>query len=238
VLPDLVAQATANPLDERLGGQLMLALYRCGRQAEALQAYRQLGARLADELGVDPGPELQRLHTAMVRGNVEPVPALPVAAPKPVRPAPAQLPLDVYGFTGREPELARLDGFLDAAGGATTVVVSTIAGTAGAGKTALAVRWAHRVAGRFPDGQLFANLRGYDAEQMVAPDTVSTGGHAHYPHRQYHGDRSHYAVSTLTPERRSLFVQALESFNVGAGKLSHAPGVRAAAIAVADWIRG
>src|SRR5262249_19727439 len=118
LLPGLTAQAVANPLDERLGGQLMLALYRSGQQAEALHAYQRLRTRLADDLGVDAGADLQRLHTAMVRGEVDPgvpvvVAPVPRSAPSPV---PAQLPLDVYGFTGREPELTRLDRLVDSAG--------------------------------------------------------------------------------------------------------------------------
>src|SRR5262249_13824221 len=89
----------------------------------------------------------------------------------PRRPAvPAQLPRDVGGFAGRGQQLARLDGLLAAAGGEqpTAVVISAIAGTAGVGKTALAVRWAHRVRDRFPDGQLYVNLRGYDPDQPMS----------------------------------------------------------------------
>jgi tetratricopeptide (TPR) repeat protein len=88
---------------------------------------------------------------------------------------PAQLPSDVAAFTGREEELAQLDALL--AGGddpPTAVVISAIAGTAGVGKTALAVRWAHRVRGRFPDGQLYVNLRAYDPEQPADPADVLT----------------------------------------------------------------
>ncbi|OLE29796.1 MAG: SARP family transcriptional regulator, partial [Actinobacteria bacterium 13_1_20CM_3_71_11] len=112
--------------------------------------------RLVEELGTDPGPELQAIHQALLRGR----PAPPSAA------VPAQLPLDVRGFTGRERELSRLDGILATAGeqptAPTAVVISALWGTAGVGKTALAVHWAHRVAERFPDGQLYVNLRGFD----------------------------------------------------------------------------
>jgi DNA-binding SARP family transcriptional activator/tetratricopeptide (TPR) repeat protein len=88
-------------------------------------------------------------------------PAAPQREPRWVRPA--QLPLDVYGFTGRGGEIARLDAILAAAGEQpTAVIISALSGTAGVGKTALAVHWAHRVAGRFPDGQLYVNLRGFD----------------------------------------------------------------------------
>src|SRR5262249_56423219 len=92
--------------------------------------------------------------------------------PAPPRP-PAQLPSAAPGFTGRGPELAALDSAV----GPTTpgvVVISAISGTAGVGKTALAVHWSHRVAGRFPDGQLYVNLRGYDPEQpMSAADALA-----------------------------------------------------------------
>ncbi len=88
------------------------------------------------------------------------------ARPQPSRPAPRQLPADVFSFTGRGDELARLDAMLEDP--PTAMVISAVAGTAGVGKTALAVHWAHRVAGRFPDGQLYVNLRGYDPEQPMA----------------------------------------------------------------------
>jgi tetratricopeptide (TPR) repeat protein/transcriptional regulator with XRE-family HTH domain len=82
---------------------------------------------------------------------------------------PAQLPPDVSAFTGRGEQLARLDGILAGADQSTAVVISTVSGTAGAGKTALAVRWAHRVRDRFPDGQLYLNLRGYDPDLPMTP---------------------------------------------------------------------
>ncbi|MEJ3744287.1 tetratricopeptide repeat protein [Actinomycetes bacterium KLBMP 9797] len=89
------------------------------------------------------------------------------------RPAvPRQLPADVYAFTGREDELARLDALLD--GGPAAMVISAVSGTAGVGKTALAVHWAHRVVDRFPDGQLYLNLRGYDPDQPVSPGDALT----------------------------------------------------------------
>src|SRR6266511_1153562 len=172
-----LAELVANhPLRERLVGQLMLALYRTGRQADALRIYHLSCQRLADELGLDPGPALRQLHTAILCNDSS------VAAPKdvpqrievmsrpempapPPTPTPAQLPPDVPGFTGRDPELARLDALVEAAGGerpAAVVFISAVSGTAGVGKTALAVHWAHRVADLFPDGQLYVNLRGFD----------------------------------------------------------------------------
>ena len=107
----------------------------------------------------------------------------PVGAPRVV---PAQLPADVDVFTGRAAELADLDrllsatptrtGATDAAGGASTsVVISAVSGTAGVGKTALVLRWAHRVRAGFPDGQLYVNLRGYDPDQPLSPGYVLAG---------------------------------------------------------------
>ncbi len=99
----------------------------------------------------------------------DPGPGEPTPEPEPVRPR--QLPFDVYGFTGRSNELSRLDALLDEAaeGAAPAVVISTVSGTAGVGKTALAVHWAHRVADRFPDGELYMDMRGYDPDQPIQP---------------------------------------------------------------------
>ncbi|MGC9670434.1 AfsR/SARP family transcriptional regulator [Planosporangium sp. 12N6] len=185
-LGPLVAE---HPLRERLVGQLMVALYRCGRQAEAIDAYRGLAARLADELGIDPGPELRRVYEALLRD--EPVPAFPVPpradAPRPGADryaprtgadrgvVPAQLPPDVAAFTGRSAALARLDGLLSDSRAGRAVVISAIAGTAGVGKTALAVHWAHRVRDKFPDGQLYVNLRGHAPTPPLRPIDALAG---------------------------------------------------------------
>lgn len=239
-----------HPLAERLAGMLMVAWSRRGRQADALRVFRDLRGRLASELAVEPGPELQRLHQRilsgdpalaapgdlagpLLRGGEAAAPAdgpgrdaaiwhtrPPQPADAPQRPGsgkgakragtpgnrelgieagpglnqpvlsgieredsiqaaggaggwlsaglaegaavPRQLPAVAAGFTGRVAELAVLDGLLDqAAGCGGPVVISAIGGTAGVGKTALATYWAHRVADRFPDGQLYVNLRGF-----------------------------------------------------------------------------
>ncbi|WP_347697007.1 BTAD domain-containing putative transcriptional regulator [Nonomuraea sp. B12E4] len=169
LLTDLTSLAVAHPLDERLAGQLVLALYRCGRQAEALVHYEQTRLRLAEELGVDTGPELRRLHQQILTAD----PAL-TATPSATVPTPRQLPAPPPTFAGRAHELAALD---EAAGqGGRTVVISAIGGTGGIGKTWLALHWAHRNLHRFPDGQLYVNLRGFDpSDTPVSPETAVRG---------------------------------------------------------------
>ncbi|HEU4423406.1 MAG TPA: BTAD domain-containing putative transcriptional regulator, partial [Pilimelia sp.] len=168
VAGELSAAVTDHPLRERLVGLLMLALHRSGRRAEALMAFQQLRARLAEELGLDPGAELCRLHEAVLRADptLDPVPPAALGAPT-AAPVPAQLPADVPDFTGRDDHLKQLDKLATDPGTVTTVVVTAISGTAGVGKTALAVHWAHRVSDRFGDGQLYVNLRGFDPSGSV-----------------------------------------------------------------------
>jgi DNA-binding SARP family transcriptional activator len=185
-LTDLAGQ---HPYREALHAALMLALYRADRQADALAAYQRLRRRLRDDLGTEPGADLQRLHRAIIDRDSNLSPARPDAparagtTPRTGIPPPAgasaapvvprQLPADVVGFTGRARQLAQLDDLL-AAGAAS--VISAIDGTAGVGKTALAVHWAHRVADRFPDGQLYANLRGFDPGGQVMGTAETIGG--------------------------------------------------------------
>jgi DNA-binding SARP family transcriptional activator/tetratricopeptide (TPR) repeat protein len=161
------------PLVESLVAVLMRALHAAGRSAEALDCYARTRERLAKELGVDPGPELRELHTGILRGEV--ATSSPVPRPAPAGAVPAQLPLDVRGFTGRVEQLAELDAFRSAATGQPTAVpIVALWGTPGVGKTALAVHWAHRVTPQFPDGQLYANLRGFDPTETVTspPDAL------------------------------------------------------------------
>ncbi|MEJ3652981.1 BTAD domain-containing putative transcriptional regulator [Actinomycetes bacterium KLBMP 9759] len=157
----LVELADRHPLRESLWARLLEALRAQGRDAEALARYEQLRRRLAEELGTDPGPELRALHASLLAGDR--------AAPAtPHRPVPRQRPADTVPFTGREAELAALGAV---PGG--PVVVS---GTAGVGKTTLAVHWAHLVADRFPDGQLYVDLRGFDpSEPPLAPSEALRG---------------------------------------------------------------
>lgn len=160
LVSELAAAVSAYPLREQLAGQLMLALYRCNRQADALRAYEALRERLVEELGSDPCPDLRQLHATILRG--EPA-CLPVAEPaelvaEPAEVRPAQLPAGVGHFTGRERELAAL------AKAATRPLaeprVLLVSGAGGIGKTALVVQWAHSVVDRFPDGQIVVDLHG------------------------------------------------------------------------------
>ncbi len=172
---ELARLAVAHPLREHVHALLMLACYRCGRQADALAAYRQVRARLVEELGTEPGIELQHIHQRILAAD--PILDLPGPAAQamtsPAAGVPRQLPAAVAGFTGRGPELATLTQMLGQQSGDNvpgTVVISAIGGTAGVGKTALALHWAHQVAPRFPDGQLYVNLRGFDeARHPVSP---------------------------------------------------------------------
>ncbi|MEA5360533.1 BTAD domain-containing putative transcriptional regulator [Amycolatopsis sp., V23-08] len=154
VIDVLSGLAGEYPLAEPLEALLMRALHAAGRPAEALDRYDVVRKRLAEALGTDPGPELRALHRAMLRDEL---PAAPRSAPVTT---PAQLPPGTPGFVGRETALRHLDWVSDEQFPATRVVV--LSGTAGVGKTALAVHWAHTVAAGFPDGQLYVNLRGFD----------------------------------------------------------------------------
>jgi DNA-binding SARP family transcriptional activator/tetratricopeptide (TPR) repeat protein len=249
----------SHPLAERLAGLLMIAWYRCGRRADALRVFRDLRGRLAGELGVEPGPDLQRLHqrilcgdpalaaagdpagplrgskaAASVNGRGRDAGIRPVRPPAPADPperpgsgkglngartpgnrqhgiemdlnqpvlardagleslrgsgnarradagntaapvVPRQLPAAPAHFAGRQRELRSLTWWLDAGTAAGQAVILAVGGTAGVGKTALALHWAHQVQHRFPDGQLYVNLRGFDASSApVAPaDAIS-----------------------------------------------------------------
>ncbi|HEY6309330.1 MAG TPA: BTAD domain-containing putative transcriptional regulator, partial [Streptosporangiaceae bacterium] len=210
VVPDLTAMVADHPLRERMRGLLMIALYRSGRHAEALRVFQDGRRVLAEELGIDPGSELSRIHQQVL--TTDPALDLPVAdgqaltiaqpppqsgaaeadrtlpkgalaGPRGLRgsdgsslpggpagfvPVPAQLPLDAPGFSGRREELAVLHAMLPALRPAATqdqVPVVIVSGTAGVGKTALAIHFGRQVAKRFPDGQLYVNLRGRDPRQ-------------------------------------------------------------------------
>jgi DNA-binding SARP family transcriptional activator/Flp pilus assembly protein TadD len=153
-LEQLVAEY---PVRERLWRLLVLALYRAERQAEALAAYRRARQMLAEELGIEPGPELRELEEAVLRQEVPPPATAAVTR---------TLPRDIAGFTGRGAELRQLVGQLaSVASGGGVVGICAIGGMAGIGKTTLAVHAAHRLAERFPDGQLFLPLHAHTPGQ-------------------------------------------------------------------------
>jgi DNA-binding SARP family transcriptional activator len=186
---DLIAElrrlSGAHPFRERFREQLLLALYRCGSRAEALAAYQDARRLLVDELGVEPGPGLQHLHQRILAADPELLAEAGSAmdgatqdepdsdagqfpgGPPGGDPAntrltvtPRQLPAAARHFVGRAAELQVLSVLLDTAAG--TPAISVISGTAGVGKTTLAIQWAHQVADHFPDGQLYVNLRAFD----------------------------------------------------------------------------
>ncbi|MEU2717282.1 BTAD domain-containing putative transcriptional regulator [Streptomyces sp. NPDC007205] len=186
VLPLLHRAIAQYPLDESLHARLIQALAQTGRQAEAFRLFQEMRLRLKNELGIEPGPELRIAHAGLLRqskratipqdGRHEappkeisgpPMPQSPPGRPNvPTTVRPTQLPLDLRTFVGRRDELARITSALeklDEASGTTSAVINTIEGMAGVGKTVLAVHLAHRLANRFPDGQLYVNLRGFDA---------------------------------------------------------------------------
>lgn len=177
--------ARSHPFRERLAALRMLAMYRLGRQAEALQVFHESRGSLREELGIDPGPLLQRVHEAVLRsderldglatesldGEWAPLDRRRADAGPAAPASPRELPADAVGFTGREAALTELDaarlGSPDE--GIPPAAVVVIAGMAGVGKTSAAVHWAHRIASEYPDGQLFVNLRGFSAEPALRP---------------------------------------------------------------------
>ncbi|HEY2577508.1 MAG TPA: BTAD domain-containing putative transcriptional regulator [Streptosporangiaceae bacterium] len=177
VITELRQLTSAYPLREQLHADLMLALYRADRQAEALAAYQHARKVLVDEIGSEPGTRLQEVHRRILAAD--PALIMQEATPATANTAPAvprELPPAVHAFTGRADQLAALTSLLNTASGERprTVIISAISGTAGVGKTALAMHWAHQVAARFPDGQLYVNLRGYDPDQpMPATDALA-----------------------------------------------------------------
>lgn len=183
LLAEVRRAADQAPFDEPLQARLLLALATAGHQADALDIYQKMRSRLAEELGLDPGPELTAAHEAALQqtlhvgkprtpsGHTQP-------AKKPTRDAPGQLtaqlathptqlPADLPTFTGRRAELAQALALQLDATSPGTVVISAIGGMAGIGKTTFAVHWAHQVAHRFPDGQLYVNLRGFEPSGEV-----------------------------------------------------------------------
>ncbi|MEO6084843.1 MAG: BTAD domain-containing putative transcriptional regulator [Umezawaea sp.] len=161
LVPPLTARAAEHPLDERLAGQLVLALYRAGRPGQALAHYR----RVAADLGRPPGPALRALHHALLSADstVQPPRALIMSAA-----VPRGLPSGPTAFTG--PELDMLTARLHGPFG-----VVAISGEANTGKTALALRWAHDHASEFPGGQLHATLRNADPTAVLRDFLTALG---------------------------------------------------------------
>ncbi|WP_158628589.1 AfsR/SARP family transcriptional regulator [Saccharopolyspora rhizosphaerae] len=165
VVGELEEAVHRHPLRERLAGLLMLALHRSGRHADAMAEYQRACQVLNDELGLDPGPELRALHDQISGGRA--------AEPAGRAPAPSQLPRTTGTFIGRDHPLSELDRIVDEITDA--VPITVISGTAGVGKTALALRWARRVERRFPDGRLYTDLRGFGSDSPADPGDVLAG---------------------------------------------------------------
>ncbi|MDN3262233.1 BTAD domain-containing putative transcriptional regulator [Streptomyces sp. CSDS2] len=176
----LVALVKENPLREQARAHLMQAHHMAGRRADALQVYRAGRQALVEELGIEPGPVLREAHRRILQNaddsgpRPRPCPEQPrpagtaTEAPTPPAPpsgpapgVPAQLPLALSTFTGRETEIEALDALLRDSADGSAPAVAVITGVSGIGKSALIVHWANRIADRFPDGQLFIDVHGY-----------------------------------------------------------------------------
>lgn len=178
LLAELLTRAEAHPLDERAAGQYMLALFRSGRAGDALAQYRLTRRRLREELGSDPGAALQQLHERMIAADpalhaTGVAPSAPPARPAPPVAAARQLPAPPAVLIGRDRELADLDRVAGAGG---AMGIAAIGGTGGIGKTWLALHWAHRNLDRFPDGQLYVDLRGFDTAGAPVPASAALHG--------------------------------------------------------------
>ena len=173
VVPELGRLTRENPLRERLHEQLMTALYRSGRQAEALDVYRRISDVLAEELGLDPGLSLQRTRQAILTGADDDVAAPPRYRLGVEPQVPHQLPADLPAFSGREGDLKALHALLpEALDADASTPIASVEGMGGIGKTTLAVHFAHEIADRFPGGQVYLNLRGYGPGEPVEPSAA------------------------------------------------------------------
>jgi DNA-binding SARP family transcriptional activator len=169
VLAPLRQAAEQHPLDESLQSRLLLALAADGRQAEAVEMYRVVRRRLADDLGIDPGEELREAYDRLLHQRTQPA---RTASPSPL-PRPAQLPPDLPFFSGRDDLIAEARAAVARPGGPAVLAID---GMPGIGKTALAVHLAHEFAAGYPDGQLYVDLRGYDGrEPAMSPAEALRG---------------------------------------------------------------
>ncbi|MER5635873.1 BTAD domain-containing putative transcriptional regulator [Kitasatospora sp. NPDC002227] len=212
VVAELSTLAAEHPLRERLRELLMLALYRCGRQAESLGVYADTRKLLIDELGVEPGAGLATMHSRILAADptLAPAPTMPVENSErdsgPAFTPPAQLPADVSDFSGRAALVGELQAVLQNASGQ-AVVVTSLAGIGGVGKTTLAVHVAHSVRSEFPDGQLYVDLRGAGASPadpaVVLGDFLHALGATETPESQ---DQRAALYRSLLAGRRMLIL--------------------------------
>jgi DNA-binding SARP family transcriptional activator/tetratricopeptide (TPR) repeat protein len=183
LVDELRRLVSEQPFRERLWGLLMLALYRLGQPADALAAYQSARRTLRAELGIEPSASLQRLQHQILTRDPAVLGPPTAAATMPaahrehaVTPSPAQLPHPLIDFVGRADEVDKMDQAIQTNGAAPTLIITAIVGTAGLGKTALALHWAHRVKERFQDGQLYVDLRGFDpSAEPTQPSTAVRG---------------------------------------------------------------
>ncbi|MBP2707911.1 winged helix-turn-helix domain-containing protein [Microbispora sp. RL4-1S] len=157
VIPELLALVAESPLRERPRAQLMLAQYRAGRRAEALRTYQETRRHLLEQIGLEPGPALRRLHEQILRDESV---LMRASAPRPRagQMVPCQLPPQVLPFVGRADELTALDAALRPDPETARPGTMILSGPAGVGTTTLALRWGHARIDWFPDGQLFADM--------------------------------------------------------------------------------
>ncbi|WP_441223908.1 BTAD domain-containing putative transcriptional regulator [Phytohabitans sp. LJ34] len=175
VADEIAPLVDAHPMRERLRVRQMTALYRTGRQVEALQSYRVYRNLLAEYEGLDPGREIAELERMILRADPVPAaaPSAVEPAPEPAPAAPALLPPDIPDFTGREGPVGELRHLLTDGRPSSALAVAGVAGMGGVGKTTLAVHVAHLAAPAYPDGQLYANLRGTEAVALDPGDVLA-----------------------------------------------------------------
>ena len=180
LIPSLTEATAKHPLREHLWAQLMRAYYRSGRQADALEVYRKVYKLLDSELGAEPGQELQSLHKRILTNDRSLLDSrqadiVPTSLPASPRTRPRQLPVGGRHFTGRTEELRQLSKIADSTADGGQPPIAVLTGPGGIGKTSLAIHWGHRSADRFPDGQLYVDLRGFGPGKRPgkASDTVS-----------------------------------------------------------------
>ncbi|MEU4745343.1 BTAD domain-containing putative transcriptional regulator, partial [Actinosynnema sp. NPDC023658] len=209
LVAELAARTAQHPLDERIEAQYLLVLHQAGRTNDALAHYLQFRMRLIEELGTEPGAVLQDAHRQVLAAGAVPTGTTPDTVPGPV--VPRQLRATPGSFVGRHDELRRLDDRMAPVEPGGAMVISAITGAGGFGKTWLALRWAHRHLARFPDGQLFVDLRGFGPEgSPMAPTTALRGFLTAPGHRAGVGPlrrpRPVRAVPQLTADKRVLLV--------------------------------